>query len=201
MIQTRPRATGPEVATLATRLDEAQRLIDQQRAEIDALRSQLREIPDDLTGLHSRRWLRGFWTALGDRPATRVSAVMFIDLDQFKQVNDHYGHKNGDRILAHAGAVILASGAFGVRLGGDEFLALTSAGADVPLLAEQLSKEISEPVECRDPENRVVPLAVTASIGICRVRDGLRLSELLDRADMAMYRVKHGHGERYLIAE
>jgi diguanylate cyclase (GGDEF)-like protein len=111
--------------------------------------------------------------------ANRRLAVLFVDLDQFKQVNDTFGHKGGDRLLQ----------GIATRLGGDEFVVLLPEIADqaaVAGVAWKLLDRIAKPLLIDDTE-----CAVTASIGIsCYPEDGADLHTLLKNADIAMYRAK-----------
>jgi diguanylate cyclase (GGDEF)-like protein len=119
-------------------------------------------------------------------------AVLFIDLDQLKEVNDTYGHKGGDRLL-QAIATRLASAIRQsdcvARLGGDEFVVLVSDIVDdaaVAGVAWKLLDRIAKPLLIEDRD-----CVVTASIGISRYpEDGADLHTLLKHADVAMYRAK-----------
>jgi diguanylate cyclase (GGDEF)-like protein/PAS domain S-box-containing protein len=124
--------------------------------------------------------------------ATRRLAVLFVDLDQFKQVNDRFGHKGGDRLLqgiaTRLGTTVRQSDCV-ARLGGDEFVVLLPEIADqagVAGVAWKLLDRIAKPLLIDDTE-----CAVTASIGIsCYPEDGADLHTLLKNADIAMYRAK-----------
>ena len=119
-------------------------------------------------------------------------AVLFLDLDNFKDINDTLGHVVGDQLLAAVGArlslMLRESDTVG-RLGGDEFVILTEGASLAPgaeAVAERITEILKTPFEI--PANNV-PLAVTVSIGIAEgVRD--RPEELLRDADIAMYRAK-----------
>jgi len=119
-------------------------------------------------------------------------AILFVDLDQLKEVNDTYGHKGGDRLL-QAIATRLASAVRQsdcvARLGGDEFVVLVPDVVDdaaVAGVAWKLLDRIGKPLLIEDRE-----CIVTASIGISRYpEDGADLHTLLKNADVAMYRAK-----------
>ncbi|MBK7470855.1 MAG: diguanylate cyclase [Betaproteobacteria bacterium] len=119
-------------------------------------------------------------------------ALLFVDLDQFKYINDTYGHKGGDRLL-QAIAIRLANSVrktdFVARLGGDEFVVLLPEFDDLEAvagLAWKLLGRISKPLLIEGQ-----PCRVTASIGIsCLPDDGTDLNALLKHADVAMYRAK-----------
>ncbi len=149
---------------------------------------------DPLTGLPNR-------TLLHDRLAHAIArrreggvAVLFLDLDRFKLINDSYGHDVGDELL-RAVARRLTEGLRGedtvARLGGDEFVVLLEGLPDVnavATVAAKLAERLSAPLEIG---GRALPLA--ASIGIAlHPRDGRDAQTLLKNADTAMYRAKEG---------
>jgi len=125
-------------------------------------------------------------------------AVMFIDLDKFKAINDHHGHDAGDAVLK-AVAQRLKENTRGddtvSRYGGDEFLYLLIETGDadtIALVAEKLVKVVEAPIQF-GPVDRTIHLSVAASIGIAVFpKDGTLGTELIRSADAAMYRAKHG---------
>ena len=149
---------------------------------------------DALTGLANR-------TLLSDRLQQAISAaqrsqqviaLLYIDLDNFKTVNDTLGHDAGDAVLkrvAERVSVLLRKSDTLSRLGGDEFvLLLPSIGsrADAMTIARKIIASSSEAIEMAG-----VHFAVTPSIGIsCYPEDGLDAQTLLKHADIAMYRAK-----------
>ena len=128
-------------------------------------------------------------------------AVLFIDLDRFKLVNDSLGHEAGDALLREAGKRIRSqvreTDTVG-RLGGDEFTVLIDRFNDEEepeAIARSILKAFSEPLMIRDRE-----VFVDASIGIALVTVDVRESgELLRRADIAMYRAKETGGQSVAI--
>jgi len=133
----------------------------------------------------------------------RAGALLFLDLDQFKYINDTSGHHAGDRLLQRLGELlpsILREVDVIGRLGGDEFaVILNQATADE---AVQVAKKILAHIcEIEFPvEERVHKLS--ASIGIALFPEhGINIEELLTRADLAMYQVKDsGRGNWYLLS-
>ena len=182
---------------LARRLSEvqAQRDLATLRAETDAL-----------TGALSRPALDSWLQRLCDRAyATgRPFAVLFIDFDHFKRVNDDFGHRTGDRALA-AGAQRVAANLRDVdrigRYGGEEFLALLEG------LGARGAAEVAERIRT-DIENGGVPLSpelppLTVSIGVAAFDPASREppASLLRRADEALYAAKSGGRNRVESAE
>ena len=127
-------------------------------------------------------------------------AVLFIDLDRFKPVNDRYGHAAGDKILkitAERMRHTLRPEDIVGRLGGDEFIVILPGlkrETDALKVVERILRAIEKPIEI---ENHV-RASVTASIGLSRFPvDGTSSEALIDRSDMAMYRVKGSGGNAF----
>ena len=149
---------------------------------------------DPLTGLPNRVLMlelleHAFRAA---RRSGKTSAVFFLDLDRFKEVNDTYGHQAGDELLVAVAkrlTGVLRPGDSLARLSGDEFVVLCEDLADQSAanpIAVRLNAELSRPFVLSDVE-----LTVTASIGIAFTGRGIDAPEdLLRDADLAMYRSK-----------
>ena len=162
-----------------------------------ALQAQLahQAFHDPLTGLANRALFRDrVGHALAHQGRRRESvAVLFLDLDDFKTVNDSLGHAAGDRLLVTVADRLLNAtrGCDTVaRLGGDEFAVLLENTRDVDdalTVAERVMQALSAPLALEGSE-----LHVGASIGLARARPGDGPEELLRNADVAMYRAKHG---------
>ncbi len=156
---------------------------------------------DDLTGLPNRLLFTERLTALLATTRSPL-AVLFLDLDYFKTVNDTLGHVVGDQLL-RAVATRVAEEAqpseLVARLGGDEF-AIISSQADQPeaalALAERIIARISRPISVED--HRVI---AGGSVGIAMApADGTSVIELLKNADLALYRAKaEGRGQARLF--
>jgi diguanylate cyclase (GGDEF)-like protein len=155
---------------------------------IDALHEELRcRDVDELTGMHNLRWLREFWSGL-HRPAATIGAVAFLDIDLLKRVNDTYGHKVGNRVITHVAAVLISSGCYGVRYGGDEFILLIPSGWDVPATLDRIIDNIAScPIPTRTRDESIT---VVVSCGARVVEDGMDLHQMIHDADVAMYEVK-----------
>lgn len=157
---------------------------------------------DPLTGLLNRRGLEASLArAFSSESRRGPLAILAIDLDHFKEVNDSLGHEAGDKLLQHVGSVIAAavrrSDSVG-RLGGDEFLAvLTDVGSQQALqIATDIIARLEAPIDFMDTLVRV-----SASIGIAiSVATEDEPAELLRRADAAMYASKQDGGGRPRMA-
>jgi diguanylate cyclase (GGDEF)-like protein/PAS domain S-box-containing protein len=132
----------------------------------------------------------------GRRAADSHAALLYVDLDGFKAVNDTVGHQAGDELLVQAARRIqesLRSGDTAARLGGDEFAALVCVTSDdrrerefqLLDIAERLRSVLCEPYRVESGEVRVA-----ASIGIAFAEPGITPGELMRNADLAMYRAK-----------
>ncbi|MBM2621478.1 EAL domain-containing protein [Actinoplanes sp. LDG1-06] len=142
---------------------------------------------DALTGLGNRRMLTETAGAMLD--AGRQVALLLIDLDRFKEINDSLGHSRGDQLLGKVAEALGPAHTF--RLGGDEFVVLTDnlgdgSGDYLTGLGRRLLRAIQGPFVVAG-----VPITVEASLGIARTAAGRRtLSDLLAGADTAMYAAK-----------
>jgi diguanylate cyclase (GGDEF)-like protein/PAS domain S-box-containing protein len=145
---------------------------------------------DPLTQLANRAFFQEqFHQAVALRKDGQFETVlMFFDLNEFKTVNDHWGHAVGDRVLQTLGARIqetIRAGDSAARLGGDEFAVVLPAvaePAEAAWAAERLLERIREPIEIDGEE-----ISVTASVGISIGSD---VDAMLKEADAAMYRSK-----------
>ncbi|HEX6085102.1 MAG TPA: PAS domain S-box protein [Thermoanaerobaculia bacterium] len=159
---------------------------------------------DSLTALPNRLLFRDRITvALAHaKRAGRLSAVMFLDLDQFKLVNDTLGHTVGDRLLQAIGARLVTcvrAEDTVARMGGDEFTILLAELSDrrgASLVAQKILEAVRHPVTIDEHE-----LYVTTSIGIAVFPDeGIDAEALLKNADRAMYRAKELGRDNYQFA-
>ena len=175
---------------------------DRKRLEED-LRHQV--LHDDLTGLGSRvQFSNQLADALGpDRRPGSMVAALFIDIDDFKAINDSLGHAAGDQVLVEVSSRLqsrLRLHDNAARFGGDEFAVLLTdiyGQSDVMLVAERIVEELSRPVHLH---NRDVRLGV--SVGIAIDDDGTKSPEDLVRAaDVAMYGAKEQGKGRWVLFE
>ncbi|MFI6209636.1 putative bifunctional diguanylate cyclase/phosphodiesterase [Streptomyces sp. NPDC051041] len=152
------------------------------------------QLRDPLTGLPNRQWLlERIWIALDD--AERINAraaLMLIDLDRFRSVNDTLGHLAGDRLLLQIAdrlRLALPRGAEAARLGGDEFavlLPVADSTTSATRIARSLVSALSSPLDLDG-----LTLVLEASAGVAVFPDhALDAEGLLRRADVAMYQAK-----------
>ncbi|SEI85368.1 PAS domain S-box-containing protein/diguanylate cyclase (GGDEF) domain-containing protein [Allopseudospirillum japonicum] len=149
---------------------------------------------DSLTDLPNRRLLHARATQAMQREHTpdTLIALLFIDLDRFKNINDSLGHAIGDEVLKKVAKRLVAHVPVGdtvSRIGGDEFVILTTGISntnDIALLAEMLIKAVARPIHCGEHE-----LVITPSIGIALYpEDGEDFDTLSRNADAALYHAK-----------
>lgn len=155
---------------------------------------------DALTGLGNRA---GFeqsmtrqlgWAQRHDEPF----ALLVIDLDNFKYVNDNFGHGEGDKVLAHVASHLsrmLRDEDEAFRYGGDEFCCLLDCQTQLQLAcaAQRIQSSINS-------SSYLAGLEVSTSLGGAIYRDGDTVSSIFDRADNALYRVKNSGKNSYQAA-
>jgi len=163
-------------------------------------------ITDPLTGLHNRRYMESHLGTLAEQASTRNKplALMMIDIDFFKVINDTYGHDAGDDVLREF-AVRIRKSIRGIdlacRYGGEEFV-IVMPETDIHvagLVAERLRRSIAgESFAVNKGAKRI---EVTISIGLATLdRKGEPVADVLKRADTALYRAKHDGRNRVVSA-
>lgn len=171
--------------------------------ELNRARAESRR--DDLTGVGNRRALDAYLDDLVADASGSIGSLLIVDLDDFKHINDRYGHAVGDRALCAATTLLgqrIRSEDLLARLGGDEFVVVLR-GASMRN-AERVAEEMRDAMattrftfDGRDPgadDNDA--LAMTVSVGIAQHVAGETVSELMERADRALYRAKSGGKNR-----
>jgi diguanylate cyclase (GGDEF)-like protein len=191
LVADRPQAYGPTECQLAGALT-GEAMVAYDNARLFA-QVELAATTDGLTGVHNRRHF--FTMAERDVAAAGGSgtsmAVVMLDIDHFKLVNDQYGHHVGDQVIQAVArrlkATLRTDDRFG-RYGGEEFALLLPDLAIHPAdLGERLRRAVAEePVGTNGG-----PLPVTVSVGVCTFEPGLHsLNQALNLADVALYRAK-----------
>jgi two-component system cell cycle response regulator len=163
-------------------------------------------VTDGLTGLHNRRYMESHLVTLAEQASTRGKplALMMLDIDFFKSINDSYGHDAGDDVLREF-AVRVRKSIRGIdlacRYGGEEFvIVMPETDLHVAgIVAERLRRSIAgEPFAVHNGAKRI---EVTISIGLSILeRKGEPVADVLKRADVALYRAKHD-GRNRVVAE
>ena len=158
---------------------------------------------DPITGMPNRRLFDDRLAASVDatRRKSDTFAVLYIDLDDFKSINDRYGHDVGDAVLTAVGLrirVCIRETDLLARLGGDEFAVLLSSldsSGYAEEVAERILESLEQPLVAADRT-----FSVRASIGISKFPDdGVDASMVLRKADAAMYRAKQQGKSRYSL--
>ncbi len=202
----RRSAAHDEIGFLTNRFSSMVTSLREKQNEVMRVQAQLEReaITDALTGFYNRRYLYDLFPRLWSE-ATRthkLPTLIIVDLDLFKRINDRYGHLTGDQVLLHFARVMREHcrvSDFLFRLGGEEFLVLTSGDIEgAQVLAEKVRAALErEPYF--DGERRI---PVTASFGVAQaeVSDGLDgLSAVLRRADEALYMAKQAGRNRVTV--
>jgi len=158
-------------------------------------------LTDELTRLPNRRALaQRFLQEMQRARRHKISiAFLMIDLDHFKQVNDTYGHLNGDAVLAELAQILLSSARESdvcARYGGEEFALIlhetTESGARI--LAERIRAKVAA---ATFPGG----LKLTISVGVAATDDPAVFTQLMDRADQALYMAKQGGRNQVRVAD
>lgn len=152
-----------------------------------------RACTDELTGLVNRHEALEQITAIAGRVVRQgdATAMLFCDLDNFKEINDTFGHIPGDELLRTVATRIrmgLRSGDLAARIGGDELMVVLQGVrslSDAVTIAEKLRRAVADPIP-----TSAGCLSITLSIGVTMVQPGESPDEIISRADRAMYRAK-----------
>jgi diguanylate cyclase (GGDEF)-like protein/PAS domain S-box-containing protein len=192
-----------EEVNLSNELQRAKDLAEARNQELEAARESIEHLAlhDYLTDLPNRRYLDRMLDERAEvcRGQGQTLAILHIDLDRFKQINDTLGHRAGDAMLKHVAKVLkdnVRADDFVARIGGDEFVVLCTletTSKKISNLAERIIRELRKPIRYEGHDCRF-----GASIGIA-TGSGLRLDakQLLLNADIALYHAKGAGRNRY----
>jgi len=151
---------------------------------------------DPLTGLSNRRTLENMteeWMR-----EHRKFAIVFLDVDRFKIINDTYGHQQGDEVLKRLGGVLdeqIGSAGHGFRYGGEEFVLLLADGRQEQAFAA--AERIRHAIKTTPMP---IPQAVTVSLGLAVFAQEASPKELFHKADLALYQAKRDGRDRTVMA-
>lgn len=188
---------------LEQRVTERTEALEQANARLRESERQLKDVAhtDPITGVANRLLLdvhtqHAIQVARRDK---RIFALLLIDLDRFRPINDTYGHAIGDdvlRVIAQRLRICVREMDTVARLGGDEFVVVLhsiNGHPDVSAVASKISSAIAEPLKVLG-----VPVDMAVSIGIAMYEPGISsLSDLLRRADTALHQAKQSGGAQY----
>ena len=185
---------------MRSRIAELERETSELHSRLDSEKQGARI--DPLTGIANRKsFEERFAQEIAQKPRAQLSVVMLLwDLDNFKIINDSYGHRAGDRVLQSVAACFMAAvrgNDFVARIGGEEFVMLLSGTkmAQAMLIANQ----VRSAVEALRFHFRGTPVRVTVSCGLTELEENDLADAAFDRADAALYRAKH-NGKNLCVA-
>jgi len=192
-----------DTASLETLNEEFRSELEAASAEVVKLKKELEQSQynariDSLTKIANRR---AFNDALNQvlSDAKEPACLLLLDLDNFKQCNDTYGHLMGDRILEIVGSLlagIQSDSVFVARFGGEEFAVIVNDALGVATqLAEQVRATIAA-IRIKRKSTHDIIGGVTVSIGVVQARPGESAERLIERADIALYRAKDDGRDR-----
>ncbi|MEQ1581194.1 MAG: GGDEF domain-containing protein [Steroidobacteraceae bacterium] len=199
------RGARDSAITLRAELESSQKELSSMRERVGNL--EVEAVKDPLTGLLNRRGFdRALAQLLEEQPAALTSsAVLMLDLDHFKRINDNYGHLFGDQVLSATAKVlnsVIKGRDIAARFGGEEFVVLLP---DTPekgavALAEQFRQAFSRARIRRAGSEKVVE-QLSVSIGVAIPLADEALEATIERADKALYRAKNEGRNCVRVAE
>jgi diguanylate cyclase (GGDEF)-like protein len=196
-----PQALGGGPAGLVCALALLAAMADRTERELRQSRRRLRVLAgtDPLTGVANRRQFEESAVRRLRQPAAVGPALLLLDIDHFKQINDRLGHAAGDRALRLVGSCIqdaLRAGDIAGRLGGDEF-ALVLVGTSLPQAMGVAERVVSQ-LQARSTEHRLPLLSL--SFGLVQWLPAESVDDALHRADQALYEAKRQGRSRAVAA-
>lgn len=164
-------------------------------------------VTDELTGLYNARHLRAQLAQKiseglkkGEKPA-----LLFLDVDHFKEINEEHGHEAAGRVLSQVGcqiAALIRGDDLAFRYGGDEFVVLVSGGREgADVVGERIRRTLAQRQFHVTGLRGPVAVRLTVSVGLCPIVDGARVEDILNQADRAMFEAKRRSRNRLVIAE
>lgn len=197
-LSNRPRSIIQEVESITGAVETSRKNLS---LELEAQHSAARK--DALTDLANRVALQEYIELLTKQKVHRATAfsVFFLDLDNFKYVNDTLGHDVGDQLLVRIAEILRTINPKGLtaRIGGDEFIMVINRAVDEEVIINYINPILSRLQNIREIEGH--PIAISSSIGISQFpKDGRNHNELLKNADIALFEAKkHGKSRHWLF--
>jgi diguanylate cyclase len=189
-----------------------QKALDSLSSQVDILKKELDKArhsanTDGLTGVNNRKALDHHLRRLVERNTiTRTPfSLLMMDLDDFKQLNDTYGHTVGDRMLlafAQKCRTAVRNDDFLARYGGEEFTLIMPGASlrNATKKAKQLCRSIAAAQYAADDSPKADVVSITVSIGVSAYQNGDTVKRLVDRADQCLYKAKAA-GKNRVVAE
>jgi len=174
------------------KFDMVKRILEKQRKELNKLKEF--SFKDQLTGLYTRRYMNEALNTVfyNFNRYSRPCSIIMFDIDDFKKINDTYGHLAGDAVLRTVASVIqrvIRRSDIPVRYGGDEFIViLPDTMLENAVLA---AKKIANKVQSIKFERNGTGFRCTISIGVTHIKESDTVETLLDRVDKALYEAKN----------
>ncbi|MBX4211406.1 MAG: GGDEF domain-containing protein [Candidatus Yanofskybacteria bacterium] len=190
---------------------DTEKKIEELEAEIERLKREV--FYDGLTSLLNRRGFEKETSGIFEiisfhkdnkerRAGFKDLSILFIDLDNFKQVNDIFGHQMGDEVLKKTAQVLKRSVRTNDLVGrwGGEEMVVGLVGASINV-AKRIAEEIRVAIEKMKIKLSETPIPTTASIGVAHYTEEKTLLELIEKADRAMYEAKQAGKNRVVVLE
>ena len=177
--------------SLKSELEAARRVLEKQRKSIESIKEM--SLKDHLTGLYLRRYMNDVLENLiySYSRYKKVFSIIMMDLDNFKSINDTYGHLAGDEVLRVIGSVLKTStrkSDIPIRYGGDEFIViLPETKLDDAVV---VAKKIKDKINSIKFKKNEIEFKCSLSLGVTQVKDGDTMESILDRVDQALYKTK-----------
>ena len=199
MVQVSHSAACNLLTILTRRLRHANHIIEERMAMFDNYREY--GSIDALSGLHNRHWFDQMLGRLLHRchMAGKPLSLVMTDMDNFKEINDSFGHLAGDRAIHGVAQVIIGNsrpGLLAARYGGDEFVIILPEidAAKATVIAERLRQGVMQ-ATIEDHHNNPLP-GLTLSVGVAEAGPGCTRDQLLAAVDAALFRAKNGGRNR-----
>ena len=164
-------------------------------------------IKDGLTGVFNRKAFDGYISKLVERNTVTKApfSLLLLDIDDFKKINDHFGHQTGDRVLvatAHKCRELIRSDDFLARYGGEEFVVVLSGASlrNAVKKGKLICKEISKARYALEESKKDTIISITLSIGASVHKKGDTVETAIERADKALYAAKQA-GKNRVVSE